>query len=126
MEVRLKVGLALVLGAAGGLLAGQALHAQSKPHAYFVADVQEITDGAKFGESVKKTGPLIEGHGGKYIVRGQTVVGLTGTPPQRLAIAEFANMDAAKAWADDPKTKAAVGELDQYSKQRRFLVEGTQ
>jgi uncharacterized protein (DUF1330 family) len=126
MRFGVTVGFALVLGAAGGLLASQALQAQQKPRALFIADVQEISDAAKFAEAAKKTGAQFQAHGGKTIVRTENVVQVSGTPPQRINITEFPNMDAARAWASDPKTKEVAGELDRYSKQRRFLVEAMQ
>jgi uncharacterized protein (DUF1330 family) len=126
MEVRVKVGLALLAGVAVGLAAGQTLHAQQKPHGYLVAVIDEISDAAKFAEAGKKTGPLFEAHKAKYIVRGETIAQVTGPAPKRALVAEFPSLDAAKAWAADPKTKAVQAELDQVSKQRRFLIEGMQ
>jgi uncharacterized protein (DUF1330 family) len=122
--VLLKRGMTLVAGAVIGAAAIQVLHAQSKPHAYFIADVAEISDAASFRSAAQKTGPTVEAAGGKQFIVTQYIVAIAGAPPQRISVIEFESLDAAKAWADKAEVKAQLAELDKYSKQRRFLVEG--
>lgn len=124
MDVKLKFGIAVLAGVAAGLLAGRTLYAQSTPHAYLIVDVGQVPNAEKMKAAAKKAGPIFEKTGSKYLVRTNKVLPLHGTPPARFVIVEFANIDAAKAWANRPKTKAITAELDKYSTQRRFLVEG--
>jgi uncharacterized protein (DUF1330 family) len=124
MKSYLKLGMTFIAGAAIGAFAIQQLHAQSKPRAYLIADVAEISDAKSFGGAAQKMRPIIEAAGGRTLIQTQNIIANSGTPPQRVAVIEFENLDAAKAWADKPDAKAAMGELDKYSKQRRFIVEG--
>ena len=116
--------LALLSGIALGAMAMQALQAQAKPHAFFIADVAEVSNPTEFVKSARKTAPTIDAVGGKRVIQTQAFVAMSGKPPQRISVIEFENMDVAKAWANKPEVKALVAELDKYSKQRRFLVEG--
>jgi uncharacterized protein (DUF1330 family) len=79
---------------------------------------------AAFGPAVQKTGPLTDAAGGHFVVRTEKIAPLNGTPPKRFVILSFASVDAAKAWADNPTMKEMQSEIDKYSKQVRFIVEG--
>ena len=118
-------GLGMIAGIAIGATAIQGLHAQNKaPAAYVVIDVSEISDPAAFGQAVQKTGPITDATGGHFVVRTDKVVPLYGTPPKRFVILSFASAEKAKAWADNSTMKELQPEIDKYSKQRRFIVEG--
>lgn len=72
--------------------------------AYLIAD-EEITDPETFDVYKKRVLPLIERHGGRFLSRGAEVELLeTGRDwdPGRMVIIEFPDMDALKAWYDDP------------------------
>lgn len=124
MNSHLKLGMTLIVGAAIGAAAIQGLQAQSKPRAYLIADVAEISDATSFGDAARKMRPIVEAGGGKNLIQTQNIIANSGTPPQRIAVIEFENLDAANAWANKPDAKAAMVELDKFSKQRRFIVEG--
>ena len=119
-----RTALALLSGAALGAVTVQALHAQAKPRAYFIADVAEVSNPTEFGNAARKTAATIDAVGGKRVIQTQNIVAMSGKPPQRISVIEFENMDVAKAWASKPEVKALVAELDKYSKQNRFLAEG--
>lgn len=118
-----SVTAALLAGVAIGAMGINGLQAQNKaPTADYIADVSEISNPTAYGQVLQKVAAAIAASGGHYLVRSDKIVSLAGTPPKRLVIIAFENMDAAKAGAD--KLKALMPELDEYSKQRRFLVEG--
>lgn len=92
------------------------------PAAYFIADITEISNPTAFRQAVQKVGAVIVASGGHYLARSDNIVSLAGLPPKRFVIVSFENIDAAKAWAD--KAEALMSDVDNYSKQRRFLVNG--
>lgn len=124
MKKKYAVALSLLTGCALGGTVIQTLHAQAKPHAFFVADISEMNNAAAFKAAAEKTGAIFDAAGGKRFVRTDNVISLHGDAPKRYAIVRFENMDAAKAWASRSDIKAVWQELDKASKERRFLVEG--
>ena len=115
--------MALLAGVAIGAAAITGLHAQNRS-AYVVIEISEISDPAAFGPAVQKTGPVTDAAGGHFVVRTEKIVPLNGTPPKRFVILSFDSVAKAQAWADDPAMKGLQAEIDKYSKQVRFIVEG--
>jgi uncharacterized protein (DUF1330 family) len=122
--------LKLIVAVAGGLLIGgsavQLLHAQSKPPAYVVAEV-DVKDKAGFEENFLKSARKdIADHGGKYLAGGYNkTVSLVGAEPaNRVVILEFANMDAVKKWQDEGAMDMENTVGSKYAKFRIYAVEG--
>ena len=129
-ETKMKNTLKITAALACGLLVGggaiQLLHAQSKPPAFVVAEI-DVRDQKGYDENyLKATQKDISDHGGKYLAGGynktESLVG--DPPPNRVVILQFANMDAVKTWQ-------AQGALDmentvgsKYAKFRVYAVEG--
>ena len=68
--------------------------------AYIFVDL-EVTDPEKFAKYRELVEPLIEAHGGKYIVRGGKHEVLEGEwTPNRVVILEFDSIPAAKKFWD--------------------------
>ena len=76
--------------------------------AYLIADVN-VENADSYAEYRRQVLPLIERHGGKFIVRGGAHETLEGDwRPARLVIIEFPSLEQAKRWYDceeyrDPK-----------------------
>ncbi len=126
MTGTLKIAAAI----AGGLLIGggtvQLLHAQSKPPAFVVAEV-DVKDQAGFEENfLKPTQKDIADHGGKYLAGGyKKTLSLSGAePPNRVVIVQFANMDAVKEWRDQGAMDMENTVGNKYAKFRIYAVEG--
>ena len=99
MYLDLKTTAAVVGSFMLGAGAIRALHAQSKPPAFVVAEV-DVKDKAGFEENFLKAARKdISDHGGKYLAGGYNkTMSLVGSePPNRVVILQFANMDAVKA-----------------------------
>ena len=64
--------------------------------AYLVAQI-DVHDPAGFEEYRAQVAPVVEAHGGRYMVRTDQLVTLEGAEPRgRLVILEFPSMDAAQ------------------------------
>jgi hypothetical protein len=77
MKSTYKMALAALSGAALGAAAIHGLHAQAKPLAYAITEV-EIIDQAAFNEFSPKVPATMQPFGGKYLVRGGKVFALDG------------------------------------------------
>ena len=122
MNTKFKIALAVVAGAALGAVAMQGLHAQMKPKAYFVTEL-ELLDAAANATFT----PLIQAAqaaagGRNFRTAGGKVVSFSGTAPQRVGITEFDSLDQAvafrngQAWKDlSPKRDKAIKIIRAYA-----------
>ena len=69
-------------------------------------------------------GPLVERHGGRFLVRGGRFDALEGTRPDRVVVIEFADAAAARAWYDDPDYVAIRGLRQSASEVDLVIAEG--
>jgi uncharacterized protein (DUF1330 family) len=124
MKTRCTVALSIFAGVAVGAAAVQALHAQAKPSAYVIAEI-DVTNVEPYDkEYVPPAAKAVTDGGGKYIVRGGRTVALYGEPPKpRIAVMMFESMDKAQAAFDSPAYKAAKTLGDKYATFRVYAVE---
>src|SRR5437879_13847276 len=107
MNTKPKIVIALVAGVAIGAAAVQGLHAQAKPKAYTVTELQTV-DAKAAADFAKRISEAQTKAGGRnFRTGGGKVVGLEGPPPpQRVAITEWDSLEKAEAffksktWAD--------------------------
>jgi uncharacterized protein (DUF1330 family) len=125
MKTRCTVALSILAGVAVGAAAVQALHAQAKPPAYVIAEI-DVTNVEPYDkEYVPPAAKAVTDGGGKYIVRGGRTVSLYGEPPKpRIAVMVFESMERAQAAFDSPAYKAAKTLGDKYATFRVYAVEG--
>jgi len=116
--------VSLVAGAVLGGLGVQALHAQVKPPAYVVGEIDVAEPTAYFKEYVPPAVKAIVDGGGKYIVRNGKSVALYGEPPKALAIMRFDSLDKAQATFSSKAYIDAKAIGDKYAKFRVYAVEG--
>jgi uncharacterized protein (DUF1330 family) len=125
MKTCCTVVLSILAWVAIGAAAVQALHAQAKPPAYVVAEI-DVTNPAPYEkEYVPGAAKAITDGGGKYIVRGGETVAMYGDPPKpRIAIMAFESMEKAQAAFSSRAYKEAKKIGDKYAKFRVYAVEG--
>jgi hypothetical protein len=79
MKIQYALVLALATGLALGAVVTRSLHARTPPPAYFVAQINEITD-AKGFETLRKMGPANIAEAkmldGRYLARTENITGL--------------------------------------------------
>ena len=125
MKTHFTVALSILAGVAVGAAAVQALHAQAKPPAYVVAEI-DVTNAEPYDkEYVPPAAKAIADAGGKYVVRGGRTVAIFGEPPKpRIAVMVFESMERAQAAFDSSSYKEAKKVGDKYAKFRVYAVEG--
>lgn len=128
MRTYLTVSVALLAGMAIGGFAVQGLRAQGTPPVYFISDIAEITDPEAFkavGQRPQsEAADRVTKAGGRYVTRTQKLTAIYGTPPQRLIIIGFDNMEKAQAFATGETQKQIDAITDKSAKIRRFYAEG--
>jgi uncharacterized protein (DUF1330 family) len=86
----------------------------------------EMRNPAWVQEYGPKTAALVAKHGGKYLVRGETMERLegAGTLPSLIVVLEFPSMAQAKAWYNDPEYAPLIRLRQSGSDLDFILVEG--
>jgi uncharacterized protein (DUF1330 family) len=129
MKTNYKLAVALVAGAAIGGAVIQGLHAQAKPIAYVVAEI-DVTNLEAFTKEYVPlaTKALSDGGSGYKRVAGVKAVSIEGAPPKsRVVINSFENMDKAIAAFNSPAYKEARKIGDKYASSFRIIaIEATQ
>lgn len=95
--------------------------------AYVIARVVEVRDTAWRAEYRPKLAPLVEKHGGKFLVRGSaTKERLEGKEklPSTIVVLEFPSMEDARAWYNDPDYAPLIKLRQSGSDTEVVLVQG--
>src|SRR5215470_9268094 len=128
MKQYLGVALGMVAGSLFGAGAITALHAQAKPPAYFVIEINKINDAAGFKTITDiPTGgaDAAKELGGHYIARGGKIIELDGSaPPERFIAYAFDSVEKAQAFNNSEYFKKVSGVRNKTTDARAFIVEG--
>jgi len=129
MKTRYAVALSLVAGAALGAGVVQGLHAQAKPPAYLVAEVDVSDPEAYAKEYAAKVQPILKAAGARYLAlagaaaSGAKVVAIDGEPPKRIAIHRWESMEKLTAAFNSPEYRELRKIGEKYAKFRIFAVD---
>jgi len=123
MKTPLTIAVSILLGAALGGAAIQALHAQAKP-VYMIA-INEVRDQEGYAkEYVLPAQKSVKDHGGEYIAAGPGTQ-VTGSLPQGpVVILRWDSMEALQAWRNSPEFQAALKIGEKYAKFNIVAVNG--
>jgi uncharacterized protein (DUF1330 family) len=120
MKTHCTVVLSMIAGAALGAAAIQGLHAQAKPKAYTVSELETL-DAAANAAFV----PLVQAAGGHNLnTGGGKIVALEGAAPKRVAITEWDSLEQAEAFYKSKAWNDLAPQRDKALKTiRRYAVE---
>lgn len=94
--------------------------------AYVIAAFTAISDQEKLAEYSERNTDVVAAHGGRFIARGGAHEVLEGEwNPKRLAIIEFPDMDAARAWHESDAYAPLIELRQSASAADIVMVEGT-
>ena len=124
MNTRYKMVLAMLAGVALGAAAIQGLHAQAKPKAYTVAEL-EVLDAAVLAAYVPKVLEAQKTAGARPLrTAGGKIVAMEGTAPKRVAITEFDSLEQAEAFYKSKAWNDLASERNKAVKTiKRYAVE---
>jgi uncharacterized protein (DUF1330 family) len=124
MNRLITLGLAMLAGGAIGATAVNGLHAQGKtPGAYAILDISEVVDPGLLKQIVAKAAAPVKAAGGQYLARTDSLTGLMGTPPKRVVILSFDNVEQAKAWYKSPAQEEVNAMAAKAIKARWYVVD---
>jgi uncharacterized protein (DUF1330 family) len=125
MKTYCMVALAALGGAGIGGLAVQGIHAQAKPPAYHIAEIDVTNEDVYNKEWAPKAGATVKAAGGVYLVRGTNIERLEGAAPKRVLITKWENIDKLTAWRESEAYMRTLPILDKAVKSvRSYAVEG--
>lgn len=124
MKTRFVVLVSVVAGVALGGAAVEVLHAQAKPPAFVVGEIDVKNAELLDKEYVPNASKAVRDGGGKYLVVGGKSISLYGEPPRRIAIMTFDNLEKAEAAFNSAAYKQAKAVGDKYATFRIYAVEG--
>ena len=86
----------------------------------------EVRDRSWAAEYAEKIRPLLEKHGGRYLVRGGGMESLEGSAPlpSAMVVLEFPSMEHARAWHRDPEYAPLIRLRQSGSDAELVLAEG--
>jgi uncharacterized protein (DUF1330 family) len=93
-----RMVLAMLAGAGVGGLAVEGIHAQTKPPAYYVVEIDVKNEDVFSKEWAPKADETIKAAGGTYLVRSTTAERIEGAAPKRVLITKWNNIDNLTAW----------------------------
>ena len=122
MNTNFKFVMVAVVGAALGAAAMQGLHAQAKPKAYTVSELETLDAAANAAFVPLVTAAQTAAGGRNLKTGGGKIVAMEGTAPKRVAITEWNSLDQAeafyksKAWTDlAPQRDKALKTIRRYA-----------
>jgi uncharacterized protein (DUF1330 family) len=127
MKQRIALGLTLLAGVVIGATAIQGLHAQAKPPAYLIIEINKVTDADGFKVITQTpTGgaDVAKEFGGHYLARTAKITSLDGAPPERFIIYAFDSVDKAQGFNDSAYMKKVTAIRNNTTQARSFIVEG--
>jgi uncharacterized protein (DUF1330 family) len=124
MKTRYTVALAMLAGAVLGGAAIQGLHAQARPPAYQVIEVN-VRDPDLYKQYAEKAMPLQLQYSARFIARGGKVDTFAGEAPKRAVIAIYDSLEKVQALRDSPEYQALVPLRDKAADYHSFIIEGS-
>lgn len=94
------------------------------PKGYIIGHIT-VTDPEAYREYVERDTPILEGHGGRFIVRGGASDTVEGQSGQRHVVIEFPSYEAARAAYEDPAYQEVAEIRRRTATSTIILVEGT-
>ena len=127
MKGNFKVGLGILVGFGLGAVVFEELHAQTKPPAYVISEIDVTNADAYAKEYVPLANKALAESGQKRLVSGGKTISLAGdAPAARIVVSVFESMEKAQAAYTSPAYIEARKMGDKYGKLRIFAVEGIQ
>ncbi len=124
MKTRHSVVVAFLAGTALATAGIQILHAEARPPAYVVSEIDVMDDALYNRGYVPLAAKAIGDAGGKYIVRDGRSESLFGTSPKRISIIQFESLKQAEAAFNSPAYKEARKTGDESANFRIYAIEG--
>jgi len=116
----------MLAGAAFGAAAAQGLHAQAKPKAYLVTEVEVIDASAQAAYAPLVQAVIKAAGGHNFFTAGGKTVAFIGEAPKVAAISEWDSLEQVQAYRNSTAFKNLAPQRDKAQRQvRSYAVEAT-
>jgi uncharacterized protein (DUF1330 family) len=117
--------LAMLAGAGIGAGAVEAIHAQTEPPVYYIAEIEVANLDGYLNEYVPRARANIQAFGGRVLAAGTNVATIEGDPPKsRVAVLVWDGIESIQIWRSAPESREIQALGHKYAKFREFTVEG--
>ena len=125
------LGLGIIAGTVIGVTAVSGVHAKTRPPVFLVTEI-DVTNPEAYGkEYAPKAQAIIKAAGGRFLFIGgiagagaKPVTAISGTPPKRVTVQAWDNLEALNKWYKSADYQAALKIGEKYATFRRYAVEG--
>jgi uncharacterized protein (DUF1330 family) len=124
MKTQYTVALAMLIGIGFGAVTVHGLHAQAKPPAYVIAEIDVPNQDGYVKEYLPPSSKALLDNGAKYLARGSRTASIKGEQPKRIVLLAFENFEKAQAAFNSPAFQEAAKIGEKYAKFRIYAVEG--
>ena len=124
MKSRYIAILGALAGIGIGALAVQSLHAQGKPPAYVIVEVDVANQDAYAKEYLPTAAKVLKENGATYLARGGKTAAIEGDAPKRIVVLTFDSLEKAQAAFSSAAYQENRKIGLKYAKFRIFAVEG--
>ena len=93
------------------------------PKGYLIGHIT-VTDPEAYREYVTRDTPIVEAHGGRFVVRGGRSETVEGETNERHVVVEFPSYEAAKHFYDSPEYREVMAIRQANAESVMILVEG--
>jgi uncharacterized protein (DUF1330 family) len=125
MNAHIKLGLVTLFGFGLGVIAMDRLHAQARPPAYVISEIDVGNVDAYTKEYVPLATKALAESGQKRLASGGKTIAISGAPPaSRIVLSAFDSLEKAQAAYSSPAYLEARKIGDKYGTLRIFAVEG--
>lgn len=124
MKTRYTVALAVAAGFGLGAVTVQGLHAQAKPPAYRILEIDVTNPEGYAKEFVPRIQAGVKAAGGRNLAAGGKVTAIDGAPPKRVVLEVWDSMEKLQALLNSAEYKETRKIGEKYAKFRSFAVEG--
>jgi uncharacterized protein (DUF1330 family) len=125
MKTHYMLAVAMIAGVVIGGLAVEGIHAQARPPAYYIAEIDVANADIYDKDWAPKADETVKAAGGTYLVRSTDVERIEGAAPKRLLISKWDNIDKLTAWRESQPYMRTLPILDKAVKSvRSYAVEG--
>ena len=124
MKTYYTIALSMLAGTVAGAAAIQSLHAQAKPPAYAIAEIEVMNQDGYTKEYLPPSSKALLDNGARYLARGSRTASIKGEPPKRIVLLTFESFEKAQAAFNSAAFQEAAKIGEKYAKFRIYAVEG--
>jgi uncharacterized protein (DUF1330 family) len=124
MRTQYAVALAVIAGFGLGAASIHTLHAQAKPPAFLIVEIDPGNPEQFAKEYSPKAQALTRKYGGKVLAASNNVTALEGAPAKRVAVVQHESMEQLQAWYNAPDSAELRKVGAKYAKFRFLALQG--